>query len=411
MTRSRFQPLRAPEGGSSQPDQLRRVLDQMATGQPAVDETEYLLPVGRYWDAEMHQAEMDILFGRHAQALCRASELAKPGSCLVHDLTGTPVLLVRDKEGSLRAFLNVCRHRGMRLVDEEGVCRKSTLVCPYHNWMYGLDGKLIDVPKRELGFPNIKIDEIELAELPCREAHGFAWVLLDRHGDLDLGNYLGELDADLDWFDLKGHIQFAQATSEVPANWKMILDGFFEGYHVQRLHKATLAPFFTDDDVIFDQLGLNIRTAVARQRLADEGEAADVPEDVRERLTFTYWLFPGTMLVVSPDYVNVFTFHPQGPDHTTVIDTMIVAHEPRDDAERKRWQRSFDLIHYDVFEKEDFGAAEKEQMGLRSGANEHLIAGRFERGLRMTHSQIDDVLRAGGFEPGDLAGRPLVPGQ
>ena len=249
--------------------------------------------------------------------LCRASELAKPGSCLVHDLTGTPILLVRDKAGGLRAFLNVCRHRGMRLVDEAGVCRKNTLVCPYHNWMYGLDGKLMDVPKRELGFPNIRIDEIELAELPCQEAHGFVWVLLDRDREMDLAGYLGELDADLDWFDLKGHIQFAQATSEVPANWKMILDGFFEGYHVQRLHKATLAPFFTDDDVVFDQLGLNVRTAIARQQLADEGVAVEDPEEVRARLTFTYWLFPGTLLVMSPDYINVFNLLPagSGPHH------------------------------------------------------------------------------------------------
>ncbi len=407
---TRFQPLFAPEGTGGQPDQLRRMVEQMATGQPAVDESEYLLPVGRYWDVDMHRAEMDILYRRHPQALCRTSILAQSGSCLVHDLTGMPILLVRDKAGDIRAFLNVCRHRGMRLVEEEGVCRKSTLVCPYHNWMYGLDGKLVDVPKRELGFPNIRIDDIELAELPCQEAHGFIWVLLDREAKLDLSANLGEIGADLDWFDLKGHVQFAQATSEVPANWKMILDGFFEGYHVQRLHKATLAPFFTDDDVVFDQLGLNVRTAIARQRLADSGDVVDSPEGVRERLTFTYWLFPGTLLVVSPDYINAFTFHPQGPDHTTVIDTMLVAHAPQNDEEAGRWQRSFDLIHYNVFEKEDFGTAAKEQMGLRSGANEHLIAGRFERGLRITHSQIDDVLRAGGFDPGDLAGRQLAEG-
>ena len=184
MTRIKHLPLRAPEGGGSQPEQLRRVLDQMATGQPGVDDAEYLLPVGRYFDDAMYRAEMDLLYGRHPQALCRSAELAKTGSCLVHDLTGTPVLLVRDKTGAMRAFLNVCRHRGMRLVDEEGVCRRSTLVCPYHNWMYGLDGKLIDVPKKDLGFPNIRIEDIELAELPCQEAHGFVWISLDRGGSL-----------------------------------------------------------------------------------------------------------------------------------------------------------------------------------------------------------------------------------
>ena len=96
--------------------------------------------------------------------------------------------------------------------------------------------------------------------------------------------------------------------------------------------------------------------------------------------------------------------------NAVVVDTMLVGSEPRDEAEAERWQRSFDLIHFNVFEKEDFGAAEKEQIGLRSGANEHLIAGRFERGLRMTHSQIDRLLRDGGYDPGLLAGRPLVAG-
>ena len=410
MTDKRHLPLFAPEGGGSQPKQIQRVLDLMATGQPGLDDSEFLLPVARYFDPDMFGAERDLLYRKHPRPLARSSDLATPGACLVHDLTGIPVLLARDKAGDMRAFLNVCRHRGMRLVDEAGVCRKSTLVCPYHNWMYGLDGKLIDVPRREMGFPNLTIDDIELAELPCAERHGFVWVNLDRDGAPDLDGHLDALDEDFAWLDMDSQVTFATATSEVGANWKMILDGFFEFYHVERLHKATLASFFKDDHVIYDRVGKNVRTAIARRLLAESPEPATGKDDIRDRLTFTYWVFPGTLLVASPGYINVFDFYPQGPDHTTVVDTMIIPHAPETDEERDRWRRSFDLIHHNVFEKEDFAAAAGEQIGLRSGANEHLIAGRFEFGLRMTHSLIDEVLREGGYDPGNLAGRPLVTG-
>src|SRR4029077_7492736 len=117
-----------------------------------------------YYDAGRFQAEREQLFLRLPLCLGHVDQLAEPGAVLGLDLCGTPVLMARGADGELRVFLNVCRHRGARLVAQHGGgCRRNRLVCPYHAWTYRLDGSLAGVPRAE-AFPDLKPDRLGLRQ-------------------------------------------------------------------------------------------------------------------------------------------------------------------------------------------------------------------------------------------------------
>src|SRR5262249_32809044 len=152
------------------------------------------------------------------------------GSLLAFELCGVPVLLARGRDGELRAFLNVCRHRGARLLVEQGtVCRKQSLVCPYHAWTYRLDGTLAGMPRSE-AFPCLDRAELGLRKLPIAVRHGLIWIVLDpsHEGPLDVTTHLGELDHELEAIGLARHRFYRQHAVRRATNWKLIVDAFLE---------------------------------------------------------------------------------------------------------------------------------------------------------------------------------------
>ena len=131
-------------------------------------------PVTRYTDPAQAAREIEVLFRQFPIVMGHASDVAQPGDFFTHDATGVPVLVTRDNDGTLRAFLNVCRHRGARVEGKEcGHAR--TFSCPYHSWTYGLDGKLRGIPQ-PAGFEGVDRSKLGLVELPAWERFGLIWV-------------------------------------------------------------------------------------------------------------------------------------------------------------------------------------------------------------------------------------------
>ena len=135
------------------------------------------------------------------------------------------LLMARGADRVLRVFLNVCRHRGARLIAQQGeVCRRRNFVCPYHAWTYRLDGSLAGVPRAE-AFPDLDRHLLGLRELPSTVRHGLIWAKLDPGSDgaLDIAGYLGELDRDLDAIGLAHHRFYRQHAVRRATNWKLIV--------------------------------------------------------------------------------------------------------------------------------------------------------------------------------------------
>lgn len=195
------------------------------------------LPGWTYFSEEMFALEREELFRTHWQLVCHASEVAEPGQYVCIDIADERGLVIRGQDGILRAFHNLCRHRGSRVVgDDRGTCNKA-LICPYHGWAYNLDGTLRGIARKDT-FPPMDPDKWGLKALEMEVWHGFVFVrfqhgpqpavadLMARH-ETEIAPYATEHMVHAtgsDWSDL------------VPVNWKSVRDVDNEGYHVRQAH-------------------------------------------------------------------------------------------------------------------------------------------------------------------------------
>jgi len=358
------------------------------------DAAESTIDATIYGSQARYDLEIAKIFRKVPLCLGHEDQLREPGSMIARDLFGLPMLLVRDRNGEINVLLNVCRHRGARLIaGQEEVCRKGALSCPYHGWTYDLNGGLRAIPGAE-AFPNVDKAERALRRLPSVVRHGLIWAIMDpNQSTIDVPGFLGGIDDDLKALDLGSHRFFRQHARRRKTNWKLVMDAFQEVYHIKRLHSKTIAPYFLDIKSAGEGVGPHTRILVGRKNLAEAKVLPPQAWDIRKHATLTHAIFPNTLIIYHPDYTSHLGMFPTAPDEILFVHTMFTPHEPRNEKERAHWDRSFALLDGGVFGDEDLFISEQIQMGVNSGANDSLLLGRFEHHLRRFHGEIEKHLR------------------
>jgi len=349
------------------------------------------IPASDYIDAERFEAEKQMLFDRLPLVVAPSALLPAARTAVTHDDYGWPLLLTRDEDGRAYVLANVCRHRGTRLIEQEGVVPAKRIVCPYHAWAYKPDGALTGMPRAEC-FPDLKLENNGLTAFAMRESGGLIWVARDERADFSA---VESLAPDMNAFGLADMHLYRRHTHDVAANWKQVIDAFLESYHVQRLHADSIGPFFADGITAADRIGPHQRAAVGRAASVATIDPHDW-DALRRTVTYTYHLFPNAVIVVSPDYVNLMVVTPQSVGTCRVEDFMLIPEAPQTTQAEDHWRRSWELLDEQAFGNEDFRAAALCQRGLESGLLQELTLGRLEAGLAEFHAQVDALLSAEG---------------
>ena len=366
----------------------RALAEALARGEAMTGKAIQSVPSSVYVDPERFEAERQAIFRKLPLIVAPSALLPMANQAVAHDGYGTPLILSRDAQGEAHVLANVCRHRGTRLLDTgDEPTPASRIVCPYHAWTYRSDGQLIGLPRADC-FPGMEKADHSLIAFRDYECGGLIWFSQDPNEDFVEIEMLCE---DFDAFGVGSHYLYERKTHEVAANWKLVIDAFLESYHVQRLHAQTIAPFFADGITAGDMIGPHQRAAVGRSEYLAEIDRDDWAA-LRRAVTYTYQVFPNTILIMSPDYINVLVVMPQSVGRSLVEDFMLIPERPETNEAEAHWRRSWDLLDGGTFAAEDFRAAALCHRGLESGLLKEATLGTLENGIAEFHARVEAML-------------------
>lgn len=372
--------------------QAHRILNYLESRSTTMADEIYRNPVADYTCSEQFAREREVFFRLSPLLVGLSCEVPGPGDYLTDDFSGVPILVVRGEDGRLMAMINVCRHRGARLVEGRGRIKKA-FVCPYHAWSYDRQGRLIGRPHGE-AFEGTGPERPGLVPLPIVERHGLIWVCPTHGAAFDIEAQLGGLDGEMAAYGFHDYHHYETRDLQQRMNWKLVIDTFLETYHLNVLHRNTIDPILHSNLGAFDAFGRNLRLIAARRTIGELHEQPEEEWDLIRHTAVVYVLFPNTVLIMQGDHLETWCVYPDGdtPDAARMHVSLYTPEKASSDSARRHWDRNFQLL-LDTVEKEDFPVGESIQRGFYSGAQTHITFGRNEPALGHYHRQIKEALQ------------------
>lgn len=310
------------------------------------------IPAAWYTDPRFHDLDHDHLLPESWQYVGHESQLQNSGDFIVDEILGRPIIVVRNRRGELRAFDNVCRHRGGPLATENGNAR--LLTCMYHAWSYDLDGQLVGVPRFE-GVENFDKGSCRLPEVRLGTYEGMVFVdISGRAGSIE--DVYGGIREAIQPISLSEMRYVRRVVYDINCNWKVYIDNYLEGYHIRPIHPELAH--------ILDVSGYT--TTTEGERVLQYGPLAGSDNPYHTSgAAYYYYMFPNVMLNILPGRCQVNSIIPLAPDRTrTVFDFYYKETDP------KKLEALMHDDHEisDLIQKQDIWICEQVQKGLKSGS-------------------------------------------
>ena len=357
------------------------------------------LPGWAYFSQELFELECETLFKTHWQFVCHVNEAADIGAYVTFDVAGERALVIRGHDGILRAFHNLCRHRGSRIVpDARGVCNKA-MVCPYHGWAYNLDGGLRGIANRDT-FPPMQADKWGLKPLEMEIWNGLVFIRFQAGPQPAVAEILARFDDEIAPYDLANMVPTDSNSMDdlLPVNWKSVRDVDNEGYHVRQahpgLHQLYGNGYFdepyangTSRSVGTFNEAYGHRWSVRKYREILP-EADNLPRE-QQRQWIYFGMFPNFVLGLYPDSVIYYQGVPQSAEQTVQRG---MCYRRRDESREMRAARY-------LSGRIDRDTADEDQMlmvwsceATKSSAYDGVIFSDLEYGVKTYHDHLRQLL-------------------
>jgi phenylpropionate dioxygenase-like ring-hydroxylating dioxygenase large terminal subunit len=392
--------LHAARPTTRRPDSMRdlerRVVSHLAHG-GTTDLANAPLAVSprEYTDPARFEAEKRKLFGELPLLACLSLDVAEPGDAFTFDAAGPAILIVRGQDRKARAFLNMCTHRGARLVKD---CQRRRLIaCPFHAWSFDTEGRLVAVPGEE-AFEGVDRATRGLIRVPVGEWAGMIFVKAHAGDEeIDVAAWLGDMGPQLQALKLDGARPIKQDRLDVDANWKYCLDTYGEAYHFSSLHTETFGQSSVSNVALCDTLGPHYRVFFTNRGYADcvgkdEVEWPELPYGG------SHFVFPNSIVYGAPmegggSMIGMYRLYPG--ESVGKSFTLLSVHRGADvpaTTPDETFSGAHDYIVH-VVSTEDYSVSKEGQHNLENAPEGfQIVFGRNELALQNTHRHIADVI-------------------
>lgn len=384
---------------ASHEDMRRRLVSLLKERRTDLATGPMLLDASVYTDANRFEAERRELFLKRPVLAALSRDMPEPGDTVTFEELGPPILLVRNAQGHVNAFLNMCTHRGAKLVQE--CTRKRRMSCPFHGWTFDLDGELVGVPGSE-GFDGIDRATRRLIRVPVAEWHGLIFVKGDPDaGPIDVEAHLGSMAAELAGLELAEAEPVKSSRFDVSSNWKYALDTYCESYHLATVHSRTVGTQSVSNVMAYRNLDGHHRIGFPRAELLS---LLDKPESEWPSAVpygGLYYIFPNVVIQVSvtrtgdPFYGVSRLFPGTSVDACRTLRTTYKPCYVSTDADAAAWAEAHDFGDLLIY-TEDYPIVASAQRNLQHAHDFQVVLGANEIALQHIHRRIDALLREAG---------------
>ena len=381
---------------------------QLKPVEPAADPLDGMsLPGWLYYDAEFFEAEKRAFLRAAPQIVCHESEIAEPGEWRSLEYLGESLFVIRGDDGEVRAFSNVCRHRGSRLLDGAGGCVK-VVTCPYHAWSYARDGRLVGVPHRH-EYPGLQTEKLGLHPVPLERWHGFLFVTLET-GAPSVAEMMAPYEDEVAPYRFEELQAIGRVTLRSrPLNWKTIADNYSDHLHIPVGHPGLTRLFGRNYRIeaqehvdrmegdLVDKESVNPSERAYQKYLP---ELTHLPASHRRKWLY-YKLFPNVAFDIYPDQVDFMQFLPVSATETVIREISYALPDERREMKAARY------LNWRINRRvnaEDTELITRVQLGMQSPTYEAGPLGTSEVCLRSFAAKLRRLIPESGLAQPPAAG-------